>query len=240
MDEYIRKYGQQVLVQGSEFIYRIQHRVMEGDCQYDHGPRLVKHNSYYIDRYPVTNHMYKIFIDETGYYPIDSSNYLKHWITGSYPAGSENHPVVWVSQSDATVYAKWRGGRLPSDSEWQYAACGSQKNLWPWGNTFDKNLCNCEGDASTPVDQYPGGSSSFGCEDMSGNVWEWLGDIVDDGQHLFTFVRGGSYYRANHFWHAEGGPHPTNYHLKFPLLNEALNRCETVGFRCVKEYGCND
>ena len=59
----------------------------------------------------------------------------------------------------------------------------------------------------------------------------------DDGEHRFMLIRGGSYYRARHFWHIEGGPHPVDSHEKVPLLNEALNRSATVGFRCVKEAG---
>jgi len=70
---------------------------------------------------------------------------------------------------------------------------------------------------------------------MTGNVWEWTGTVVDDGMHVFTFLRGGSYYKGPHMWHAEGGPQPTYVHLKFQLLGEALNRNGTVGFRCVKD-----
>lgn len=225
---------EQVLVQESSYIYRVQHRIMEGDCQYDHGPRLVNLKSFYIDKYPVTNRMFKVFLSESGYTPSDCSNFLKHWENGTYPDGMGNHPVVWVSLEDARHYAKWYGLRLPNDAEWQFAACGTQKYKWPWGNDFNEELCNANVQ-TTPVNQYPGGASLWGCFDMTGNAWEWIGDVQDDGEHIFTFIRGGSYYKAPHYWHAEGGPHPTDFHLKFQLLNEGLNRNATVGFRCVKD-----
>ena len=85
------------------------------------------------------------------------------------------------------------------------------------------------------VDKYPEGVGPFGCYDMCGNVGEWIDDVQDDGMHIFTFVRGGSYHKAPHYWHAEGGPQPTYFHLKFQLLNEGMNRCGTVGFRCVED-----
>jgi formylglycine-generating enzyme required for sulfatase activity len=229
-----------VYIQASEYIYRVQHRIMEGDCQYDHGPRTVKVASFYIDKYPITNKRFKEFLDASKYYPIDDCNFLKHWENSTYPSELENHPVVWVSPTDAKAYAQWRGCRLPSDIEWQYAAGGDYKYKWPWGNKYNHKLCNSEGDTVTPVDRYPDGTSPFGCYDMCGNTWEWVDDLIDDGEHLFTFLRGGCVYKAPHFWHALGGPQPTNHHLKFPLLNEALNRCGTVGFRCVKDGAKDD
>lgn len=235
-----KKYWEQVFIKESQFIYRVQHRVMEGDCQYDHGPRLVRLPSFFIDKYPVTNMKFKKFIDESGYWPKDDSNFLKHWNGKSYPQGLENHPVAWVSLKDARAYSLWFGGRLPRDAEWQWAACGELKLKWPWGDRFEDKRCNGDRDTTTEVDRYPLGASKFGCYDMCGNVYEWIDDVQDDGHHIFTFLRGGSYYKAPHAWHAEGGPQPTDFHLKYQLLNEGLNRCETVGFRCVKEGVAND
>lgn len=230
----------QSFIKESQYIYRVQHRIMEGDCQYDHGPRLVKLSSFYIDIYPVTNQDFKKFIDETNYCPKDGRNFLKHWSGKSFPDELRNHPVVWISQKDAKAYAVWLGKRLPKDTEWQLASGGIEKLKWPWGHTYKKELCNSELNTTTAVDAYPLGVSPYDCFDMCGNTWEWVEDIIDDGQNIFTFIRGGSYYKAPNNWHAEGGPHSTDYHLKFQLLNEGMNRCETVGFRCVKEGEIND
>lgn len=228
-------YDAQVFVPGASYIYRCQHRIMEGDCQCEHGPFLVTVADFYIDKYPVTNEQFKRFIDESGYRPADGHNYLKHWDGNTYPEGKEHHPVVWVSQEDARAYAKWNGGRLAKEAEWQLAAAGLEKLKWPWGETFKAEYCNGSGSDTVAVDTYSDYASPYGCVDMTGNAWEWVEDTVDDELHKFTFLRGGSYYKAAHTWHAEGGPQPTDFHLKFQLLNEGLNRNETVGFRCVKE-----
>jgi formylglycine-generating enzyme required for sulfatase activity len=240
MDKLKNKFYEQIFIGASQYIYRVQHRIMEGDCQFDHGPRLVEVSPFYIDKYPVTNEKFKYFLDDSGYWPKDDSNFLKHWNDGTYPEELANHPVIWVSLKDARTYARWAGCRLPKDAEWQWAACGREKYKWPWGNQFDRKLCNADGTDIMPVDSFPGGTSPFGCCDMCGNAWEWIDEVQDEGHHLFTFIRGGSYYKAPHFWHAEGGPHTNDYHLKFQLLNEGLNRCATVGFRCIKDGECND
>lgn len=225
----------QVFIKGGRFIYRVDHRIMEGDCQYDHGPFVADVSDFYMDKYPVTNKQFETFLNESGYKPGQCENFLKHWEDGQCPAHLHNHPVIWVSVYDALAYCEFYNLRLPTDIQWQYAAGGIQKNKWPWGNAFEASYCNGSGSGTTPVDCYPENKSPFGCIDMCGNVYEWVNGIIDDGNHLFTFARGGSYYCASHFWHAEGGPKPNDFHLKVPLLNEALNRAGTVGFRCVKE-----
>jgi len=235
MNSSSERFCQQMPIKEARYIYRVEHRVMEGDCQYDHGPREVEVKAFLMDKYPVTNVRFKAFLDETGYRPEDGSNFLKHWQGGKIPPGQEHFPVVWVSLKDAKAYAAWIGGRLPTDAEWQYAAGGPEKRKWPWGDAFNRGLCNADGDDLTPVDFYPGRASPFGIADLCGNAWEWTHGVVDEGMHLFAFLRGGSYYKAPHMWHAEGGPHPNNFHLKFPLLNEGMNRCGNVGFRCVKD-----
>jgi len=234
------KYSETVRIPATKYIYRVVHRIMEGDCEYDHGPREVEIKEFEIGKYPVTNEMFKIFIDETGYLPKDDHNFLKHWKSGTYPEGHEYHPVVWVSQNDAKAYAEWTGCRLPRDYEWQYVAAGKEKNIYPWGNKFIRANCNCSGKELTPVNLYPQGASSFGVMDMCGNAYEWVDDVIDDGMHQFTFLRGGSYFQAPHFWHTDGGARPTFHHLKFQLLSEGHNRCGTTSFRCVREGKSDD
>jgi formylglycine-generating enzyme required for sulfatase activity len=228
------------------FIYRVQHRIMEGDCQYDHGPRLVEAGPFYADRFPVTNRRFGEFLTVSGYRPEDTAGFLRHWHSGVCPPGLLDHPVTWVSQRDAKIYAAFYGRRLAKDYEWQYIAAGPEKRLYPWGNRFDPTLCNSGDDIAagaathssgdtTPVDMYPAGAGPFGNMDLCGNTWEWVDDEIDDGEHWFTFLRGGCSFKAPHFWHPEGGPCQNNYHLKVHLLNEAINRSGTVSFRCVKD-----
>ncbi len=224
-----------VFIEGGRFIYRVDHRIMEGDCQYDHGPFIASVDDFYMNKYPVTNHQFEVFLKDSGYTPNHSENFLKHWESRKCPKEFQNHPVTWVSIYDALAYCKFYNLKLPTDIQWQYAAGGIKRNKWPWGNEFNASYCNGDGIGTTSVNHYKENISPFGCVDMCGNTYEWVNDIIDDGNHIFGFIRGGSHYAAPHFWHAEGGPKPNDFHLKVPLLNEALNRMGTVGFRCIKE-----
>jgi toxoflavin biosynthesis protein ToxD len=93
-------------------------------------------------------------------------------------------PVVGVSWHDAVAYAHWLtqatddDWRLPSEAEWEKAARGTDGRIYPWGNQWDKTKANAwDGRGSpnetTPVGAYPQGTSPYGVQDMSGNVWEW-------------------------------------------------------------------
>jgi formylglycine-generating enzyme required for sulfatase activity len=228
-------YSETIRIPAAKYIYRVVHRIMEGDCEYDHGPREVEVRDLEIGKYPVTNTMYKVFLDETGYAPKDAHNFLKHWENGMAKKGHEHFPVVWVSQRDAKAYALWSGSRLPYDYEWQFVSAGRDKLVYPWGNHLIKENFNHQGKGLTPVNQYPQGASPFGVMDMCGNAHEWVEEVIDDGKHQFTFLRGGCYFQAPHFWHTDGGARPNFHHLKFQLLSEGHNRCGTTTFRCVKE-----
>jgi formylglycine-generating enzyme required for sulfatase activity len=57
-------------------------------------------DSFLIDKYPVTNAQFHDFILKSGYSPVDTANYLKHWISGIFKQGQENYPVMYVSYED--------------------------------------------------------------------------------------------------------------------------------------------
>ncbi|WNR45417.1 SUMF1/EgtB/PvdO family nonheme iron enzyme [Paenibacillus roseipurpureus] len=99
---YSSMHDAQVFIPGTSFIYRVQHRIMEGDCQCDHGPRFVTVSDFYIDRYPVTNLQFQRFLEESGYWPEDDTNFLKHWVQKQPPIGKEHHPVIWVKSEGRT------------------------------------------------------------------------------------------------------------------------------------------
>ena len=210
------------------FIYRVRHRIMEGDCQVDHGPLLLQMPGFEMMCCPVTNAQFRAFVDQTGYAPKDPANFLRD------PSG-DDCPVTWVSLNDANAYAQWAGGRLPTDAEWQYAAGGPDCTRWPWGGDYDKTKLNADGATLELACAHPNGASAWGLLDLCGNAWEWMAGPLGDGHHAFALIRGGSHYRARHFWHIAGGPHPVDSHEKVPLLSEALNRSATVSFRLVRE-----
>ena len=99
---------------------------------------------FYIGKFPVTNLEYKKFIDSTNY------KAPKYWKNASFPQGKDNHPVIFVSYNDAIEYCRWLEStnkefifRLPSISEWEYAASGGNNFDFPWGNQADSNCFNC-------------------------------------------------------------------------------------------------
>ena len=113
---------------------------------------------------------------------------------GSTLEGLEYHPVVHVCYLDAQAYTEWRGMRLPTEAEWEWAARGGlQDQLYPWGNgPFDEGPARCntwagefpvdhplrDGHYGTaPVGQF--GANGFGLYDMAGNVWEICADWYD-------------------------------------------------------------
>jgi len=191
---------------------------------------------YFMDKYPVTNAQYYDFILSSGYTPADTSNYLHHWVDGRPPEGQETRPVVYVSLDDARAYARWYGKRLPTEMEWQYAAQGSDGRKYPWGNEIDSTRCCLHATSAMPVDAYPGGACPFGVMDLVGNVWQLCHEVYDNGAYYFGIIRGGSWYHpTSSIWYIPGGPLPVN-HPQILLLNSpALDRCATVGFRCVMD-----
>lgn len=239
-----------VAIGATETDIRIEFRVRE--CGFDGGEwektvipdrmhaihsitRRTRLSPYAIDLMPVTNDDFFRFLRSSGYRPTHTYNFLRHWRNGRPTPEQRKHPVVNVDLQDAREYAKWVGKRLPTEEEWQYAAQGLDALRYPWGNLMLPSRCNGGGHGeTTPVDAFPDGRSPFGCFDMCGNTWEWTESERSDGRTRFCFVRGGSYYEAmGSHWYADGGPQPNCFSAKFVLMWPGLDRCKTIGFRCV-------
>jgi formylglycine-generating enzyme required for sulfatase activity len=142
-------------------------------------------NSFYMDKYEVTNLQFSKFVEETGYEAEGD------WKKYAQP-GRKLHPVVCVTWNDANAYAKWAGKRLPTEEEWEYAAKGGLKVKWfPWGDKPDPSKANyrTQGESfldgtirlflgrnvlTEPVGSYK--PNGFGLFDMCGNVNEWCED----------------------------------------------------------------
>lgn len=142
-------------------------------------------------------------------------------------AGASNHPVTHVSWTDALAYCRWLDGALkaapgvparlvqagrdgwrvtlPTEAQWEKAARGGDRRVFPWGDQPRRDRGNFEGTGTTPVGQFPCPECPFGLADMSGNVWEWTRspyqpypyDEGDDrsglGADALWVIRGGHY-----------------------------------------------
>ncbi|MEL6405627.1 MAG: SUMF1/EgtB/PvdO family nonheme iron enzyme [Chloroflexota bacterium] len=164
---------------------------------------------FWIDRYEVTNEAYDAFVRDGGYsnedYWTEAGWRWKGNRTAPNDADCPNDllepdmPRTCITWYEADAYARWRGGRLPNEAEWERAARGEEGFLYPWGNDFDGtrlNYCDAlcanvwrddpfdDGFARlAPVGSYEDGQSWVGAYDMAGNVWEWTDDWFLDVYH---------------------------------------------------------
>ncbi len=139
-----------------------------------------------IDRMPVTNREYLEYAEGTG---------RRKPPLHDHPVfGAPNHPVVGVTFDEAMQFARWAGGMLPSEAQWEYAARAGQKLIdYPWGDDppsqVRANINNISRTTSI-VGAYPEGSNSLEIYDMCGNVWEWCLDVYEE--KFYTNIQQGT------------------------------------------------
>lgn len=171
----------------------------------------VKVASFFLDKNLTTVAEFEAFVKTTGYVTdaekfgnsafLDQGQWaLKEGANFRYPFGKEakkaeaNHPVTQVSWNDASAYAKWKGKRLPTEHEWEFASTNRGKSIqkYAWGNaaqtngkylantfqgTFPQTNTVLDGYENTsPVGTFP--ANALGLFDLGGNVWQFTSDVI--------------------------------------------------------------
>ena len=143
-----------------------------------------------ISKFEITNYQYCKFLNEKGnkkiggisWVAIDDPDCQIEYRAGIYEPklGFEDYPVVEVTWHGAKAYSEWAGGRLPTESEWEYAAKANSDFIFSGSDSIEEigwYLKNSNG-ATHPVGML--NANDFGLYDMTGNVAEW----VEDDWHL--------------------------------------------------------
>lgn len=191
--------------------------------------------SFHISKFEISNAAYRRFVAESGHRP-------SHF-DGHAEIARDAYPVVGVSWDDAMDYCRHYGLSLPTETQWDWMARGSERREYAWGseppgvdraNRGDKACCqpdDADGFAGTaPVGSFSKGDTPDGVSDVTGNVWEWVDGWYEDGladsagkERKFRVLRGGA-------WNSDDAHLKASYRLGY---RGDFRYAANGGFRCV-------
>jgi iron(II)-dependent oxidoreductase len=210
--------------------------------------------TFYVDKYAVTNKDYARFVEARAYDNVDLwapeilQNVLqfvdqtgcpgpRFWNNGQPPADKQDHPVVGICIYEAHAYANWVGKRLPTSAEWQQAGCWSSAEdvRYPWGNTFDSKNANtwaAQQFDTVAVNEHPDGCTPNGVYQLIGNVWEW----IDAPFEMANEAEGMIAHFEQPMAEIRGGAFDTYFEsqatCQFRSAQSLWHRAKNIGFRC--------
>ena len=213
----------------------------DADADADEKPlQMVTLPAFRISRYPVTNAQWRLFMDAGGYTDVqwwrdgwaerEGNEWTEPNDWNDQRFNAPNQPVVGVSWYESMAFCAWLSHTLdylillPTEAQWEAAARGPVRPMYPWGDAWDAERANT-GESNlnrtTVVGSYPHGASWCGALDLSGNVWEWTRsdfthadrtneiDIMSNSTSVSN--RGGAWYDGRQVarcaYLGGGGPH---------------------------------
>lgn len=153
---------------------------------------------------------------------------------------------VYVSQAEASAYARWAGKTLPTEAQWHraaYATPDGGERAYPWGNeapSAKRGNFDFQRWDPTPVGAFPQGQSAFGVADLAGNGWEWTSSVFAPlpGFQPFSFYQGYSanFFDGQHYVMKGGSARTAACMLRRSFRNWFQPHYQYVyaGFRCVR------
>ena len=180
------------------------------------------------------------------YWEIHDGQWLIRDFDGLRPVSERlDEPVCHVSFFEASAYAKWLGKRLPTEAEWEKAACydsNGVKHLFPWGEQIPRaeqgNLFENGHWSPAPVGSYPQGVNPYGCHQLIGDVWEWTtSDYVPYPGFKSEFDEYNDKWFVNQKVLRGGSFATPQLHIRSTYRNffHAHERWMTSGFRCAQD-----
>lgn len=147
--------------------------------------------SFYLDKYPVTNAQFLEFVKANPEWRrsqiksvFADKGYLKHWGSdldlGPNADDIKDSPVTNISWFAARAYAKWKDKRLPTLNEWEYVASASRhKPLASRDKDFVQQILDWYSRPNPKllleVGQHE--PNYYGVYDLHGLIWEWVQDF---------------------------------------------------------------
>lgn len=177
----------------------------------------------------------KLFVDE---------RYLANWTDDLTPGVNAplNHPVTQVSWFAARAYAQWKGARLPTLAEWEWAASASEDRADSRGDTnFLARILAWYGrPASTGTQPVRSVYKNFwGAWDMHGQIWEWVEDfnsaLVTGESRNDSALEGGLFCGSGAAGAADVEDYAAFMRFAFRSSLKARYSTSALGFRCARD-----
>jgi beta-lactamase class A len=189
----------------------------------DRPTRSVSLPAFYLDSHEVTHAQYAEFLAAS------KRPAPYHWKPELARSPIAIYNVTW---DDAKAYCEFRGGRLPTEAEWERAARGGLEGQdYPWGDKFDAKLLRSGTDRG-PGEPGKFPPNAFGLYDMAGNMTEWTADWFDREAYskggppatgLYKVIRGGAW-----------SDQPRRVTVFFRNWVRPTMRQPNIGFRCAR------